>query len=56
MFKLVIKILLAYLIGAMLGACAALLAMEYNWDILITITVAMVVTLLVDFFLLRADL
>lgn len=53
MRRLIIKIVLAYMIGAMLGACAAMLALEYNYSFFAAITVAMIVTIIIDFTILR---
>lgn len=55
MGKLIVKLLLAYLIGAMLGASAALIAVEYDLNIGVTLFVAALITCVVDFTLLRAE-
>lgn len=55
MGNLIIKTILAYAVGAMLGACAALLAIEYDWNMGVTLIVAMLLTVLVDFTILRVE-
>lgn len=53
--KFFLKALLAYTVGALLGACAALLAVEYDWNVILALSVAMVITAGVDFVILGAE-
>lgn len=55
MGRFIFKALLAYAIGAMFGASAALIAVEYGYNIVVTLTIAALLTIIVDFGILRAE-
>lgn len=55
MGRLIFKAILAYSIGAMFGASAALIAVEYNFNIVAALGFAVAATMIVDFCILRVD-
>lgn len=56
MWRVIVKLTLAFVVGALFGACGALWAMEYNWNITLTLVLVMLATAGVDYALVRAQL